>query len=96
MSDHLAVRTPHVQLPAFQHERITDMYGTKGEGPEAQQRPEPSGTASTQHHCASVRHKCHEHSLRIQVTATPSLTGVATLAWHMASPVPKMNGGRHA
>jgi hypothetical protein len=71
------------------------MSTTKGEGPEAQQRSEPPGTPSTQQHCVSVRHKCHEHSLRMQVTAKPSLGGLATLTWHMASPVAKMIGGHH-
>ena len=95
MTHDLTVRTTHACLLNQLNERITAMAVIKDEGPEAQQRSEPPGTASTQQYCASVRHKCHEHILRMQVTATPSLSGIATLTWHMASPVAKMIGGHH-
>ena len=95
MTHDLTVRTTHACLLNQLNERTTNMHRTKGEGPEAQQRSEPSGTASTQQYCASVRHKCHEHILRMQVTATPSLSGIATLTWHMALPVAKMIGSHH-
>jgi hypothetical protein len=95
MTHDLTVRKTLAHPLISMNQRITAMDGIKDEGPEARQRSEPSGTASTQQYCASVRHKCHEHILRMQVTATPSLSGIATLTWHMASPVAKMIGGHH-
>jgi hypothetical protein len=79
--DHLTVRTLLVYLPTSLTERTTNMYATKGEGSEARERSEPSGTTFSNSKFTPSRQRNPRH-IRLRVTATPSKTGgPAIVTW---------------